>query len=75
MKKFHKWLKEFKKKYGWGAVVLPIGALLVGGGLTIWGFYMSGFDVAGWLVSPHAVLIYLIVGVALLVLLILWGLQ
>lgn len=75
MKKFGKWLKGFKDKYGWGAIALPIGALLVGGSLVLWGLSVGGFDVLGWLVSSQAVLIYIIIGVVTLAILILWGLQ
>lgn len=75
MRKFKKWLKEFKKRYGWGAIALPIGALLVGGALVIYGMYLSGFDVLKWVASPQATLIYIVVAVCILLLLLLWGIQ
>lgn len=75
MKKFRKWVKDFKKKYGWGAIVLPIGALVIGGALVIYGMYLSGFNVFEWVASPQAILIYIIIVICILVILILWGLQ
>lgn len=75
MKKIKKFLKGFKQKYGLGAILLPLGALVVGGGLVLWGLYYSGFDVLKWATSSQAITIYIVAAVVACGLLVLWGMS
>lgn len=75
MKKIKEWLKNVKKRYGWASIVIPIFLLVAGGALTIWGLYMSGFNVLEWLVSPQAVAIYVALFAIVSVVVTMWGLS
>lgn len=75
MKRFMKWVRSFKKRYGWGAIAFPLCALIAGGGLVCWGLSVSGFDIIAWLGSPQALTIYIIAALVVVALLVLWGMS
>ena len=73
MRKFLDWLKNLKQKFGWATILIPVALLVLGTGLTLWGLYMSGFDILAWLKSPQFVPLAFILGIVLVFLIGVWS--